>query len=1205
MPHIDVSSWYSFHHGVASPEELCLEAANLGFKTLGICDRDGTYGLVAFYKAAIKYGLRPVLGLALTTPLSRLQAAGLGGADPARRGEASGSSGSVSGSAGHSGQGTGPGAVSFSPADAAAEHSMGSLRLRDKTWHYADALRVSQPGVDSPLAIVLAKNREGYSELCALASGRQLDEHWDPIRALAQGTESCFVISDNEKLLSYLAPRLGPRRVFVRTLPDYAPAYRALQLRQLKLAARLRLQPVACTEVCFIKPQDQALHHALRAIGQNTSLEQAEGVRPRSHYLAAPTELPGLYYDCPEALENARLIAERCDVEIILGKWQFPDYELGRNRNPPQVLRELCMTGLTRRLGSRATEAHQARIDMELKAIEEMGYSSYFLFVYEIVREAFRRGIPFVGRGSAANSIVSYLLGLTPIDPLRYNMYFERFLNRERSSPPDIDIDFNWRRRDEILSFVYERWGHERVAMISTHQCFRARGALRELAKVYGLSNAEISQISRYMPSMGAGKLAGVVHTLPEMQGIDLSAEPYKQLLPLAARLGGRPRHLGIHCGGIVIAPGKMTNFTGLQRAAKGFVVTQYDMHPIEDIGLIKIDLLGNRSLGVLEDTVAVLRSRGLEPPVNSMEVLTRDPRIRQMLRSGNTMGCFYIESPAMRALLKRLRTETYLGLTAASSVIRPGVAESGMMQEFIRRTHHMPRKLPSHPLMDKLLPETHGVMVYQEDVIRVAHELAGMTPTQSDILRRGMSGKHRSPDEMNRLREVFIAGCEKNGLDNPSALEIWRQLSSFSGYSFCKAHSASFATLSYQVAWLKAYYPAEFMAAVLSNGGGFYGPRAYLSECERLGLAIRIPDVNHSGADYSAEATHYGGVCDAIRIGLGALKGLRGELVQRIVAARQQGPFCSLADFARRCRPHSGELEVLILSGALDSLGLPRPQLLWEAREALGRRNVPVQAGAQGRGAVAALPGQGQHDQASQPRNRHLEEIAGAGSYHPPLDLQDYSWRRKLQLEQEHLGFVASVHPLKIVEELVSSHRFTRGADMPHMVGRAVEMAGWYVTGKRVDVARRSAGQRDPLVLQAADFDGPDELSSMGLSSADLAGGAGQGGAFGGGGADAVFSSLAGERMDTAQDLGILTYPRSTPFHHYDITREAMVFLTLEDLSATFEVTVFPDAYKKFARLIREGGPFIVRGRVEEEFGVCTLNATHIEALLERGVPV
>ncbi|MCC7478027.1 DNA polymerase III subunit alpha [bacterium] len=1166
MPHIDVSSWYSFHHGVASPEELCLEAANLGFKTLGICDRDGTYGLVAFYKAAIKYGLRPLLGLALTTPQTRLQAAGLAGADPP--------------------------AASFSPADAAAEHSMGSLRLRDKTWHYADALRVSQPGVDAPLAIVLAKNREGYSELCALATGRQLEEHWDPVRALAAGTENCFVISDNEKLLSYLAPRLGPRRVFVRTLPDYAPAYRALQIRQLRMAARLRLQPVACTEVCFIKPQDQSLHHALRAIGQNTSLEQAEGVRPRSHYLAAPTELPGLYYDCPEALENAQRIAERCDVEIILGKWQFPDYELGRQRNPPQVLRELCQTGMTRRLGSRATEAHQAQVDMELKVIEELGYSSYFLFVYEIVREAFRRRIPFVGRGSAANSIVSYLLGLTPIDPLRYNMYFERFLNAERSSPPDIDIDFNWRRRDEILSFVYERWGHERVAMISTHQCFRARGALRELAKVYGLSNAEISQISRYMPSMNAAKLAGVVQTLPEMQGVDLSAEPYRQLLPLAARLGGRPRHLGIHCGGIVIAPGRLTHFTGLQRAAKGFVVTQYDMHPVEDIGLIKIDLLGNRSLGVLEDTVAVLRSRDIEPPVNSMEVLTRDPRIRQMLRTGNTMGCFYIESPAMRALLKRLRTETYLGLTAASSVIRPGVAESGMMQEYIRRSHNMPRKLPSHPLMDKLLPETHGVMVYQEDVIRVAHELAGMTPTQSDILRRGMSGKHRSPDEMNRLREVFIAGCEKNGLDNPSALEIWRQLSSFSGYSFCKAHSASFATLSYQVAWLKAYYPAEFMAAVLSNGGGFYGPRAYLSECERLGLVIRIPDVNHSGVDYGAEAMRYGGPCDAIRIGLGALKGLRGELVQRIVEQRASGPYCSLADFARRCRPHSGELEALILSGALDSLGLPRPQLLWEAREALGRRNVPVNS-------MAAPVGSD-----TQARNAHLEELAGAGSYHPPLDLQDYSWRRKLQLEQQYLGFIASVHPLKVVEELLAQRRFTRAADMTRMAGRAVEMAGWYVTGKRVDVARRPRGQRDPLVLQAAHYDGPDELSSMGLSSTDPAAD-GQGGAFGGGGASAVLASLAEERTDTAQDLGILSYPRSTPFHHYDITREAMVFLTLEDLSGTFEVTVFPDAYTKFAKLIREGGPFIVRGRVEEEFGVFTLNATHIDALLERGVMV
>lgn len=1115
MPHLDARSWYSFHCGVSSPPELCAQAAELGHPALGLCDVDGTYGLLPFYKAALRHGLRPLLGIALTE-------GGSGGA-------------ALSGGAGgHSG--TEAGATRDGPG---GRRQQGGIN--------AAPTGLSRPP-GSIAAIVIARDRQGYSELCALAAGRRLDPRWDIVRALTTGTERCYVITCREDLLAALAPRLGPGRLFVRTVADYGPPQRAQQERQLRLAQRCKLHPAACTEVCFTRPQDQIIHHLLTAIGQCTSLEQAQGVRPRSHYLAAPTELGGYFYACPEALRNAEAIAESCEVELELGKWVFPSYSLPPGETAAGALRELCQRGLQWRFKGGQEPEHVARLDHELAVIDKLGYSSYFLFVRDIVREASRLRIPCLGRGSAANSLVSYLLGLTPIDPLKYNLYFERFLNPERASPPDIDIDFNWKRRDEILSYVYRRWGEERVALISTHVTYRAKSALRETAKVFGLSDREISQVSRFLPSMNAGKLTGTAQRLPELRGIDFSVEPYKHILPLAARLAGKPRHLGIHCGGIVIAPGRITDFTGLQRAAKGFVVTQYEMFAVEEAGLIKIDLLGNRSLGVLEDSLQALGARGIRTPVHNLAALTTDPATVQMIREGRTMGCFYIESPAMRALLQRLGTQSFEGLTAASSVIRPGVAESGMMQEYIRRVRGLPRVLPSHPLLERILPETHGVMVYQEDVIRVAHAVAGLSPAQADILRRSMSGKLRGPEVMNQLREGFLAGCEKQGVDSASALEIWRQLSSFSGYSFCKAHSASFATLSYQVAWLKAHHPAEFMAAVISNGGGFYGPRAYLSECERLGLRILPPDVNHSNAEYTADGA-------GIRVGLMVIKGLRSQLVARLVEQRGRGgPYLSVEDLIQRTGPSKPELEALILCGALDSLGRPRPELMWEAKLCRG-----------GPGAASL--------QTFRPLLSAGQEACSTQTL-PRLD--DFTLLQLAALEQEHLGMLVSRHPLSLVGEQPGLRGLVQAVELPHCQGRTVRLLGWCIATKRVDMTRREP-PKDLLALQAEHADIPEQYGE------DEAEDDGE------------------ERRNTAEDLGIVRAGgngRSTPYHYYDTGVRAMKFMSMEDESGTYEVTLFPKAYAQFAPLTRFSGPFIVSGIVEEQFGVVSVNCTHLARL-------
>jgi DNA-directed DNA polymerase III PolC len=994
-------------------------------------------------------------------------------------------------------------------------------------------------------AVVIARNRQGYSQLCQLATERQLAERFNLATALKAHTEHCFVCTDRPDLLESLHGALGPRRLYVSATPLYSDQERPAQIRQVKLARRFKLGLAACTDVCFVKPQDQSVHRVMRAIGQAMVLELAQGVRCRSHYLAAPSELTGYYYDLPEALANAHCIADQCEVEFSEGQWQFPQYQLPGGMSAERALYELCQRGLRWRFGSRGCNSqHQARLEMELGVIAKLGYTSYFLFVHDIVTEARRRRIPHIGRGSAANSLVSYLLGLTPVDPLAYNLIFERFLNPERTSPPDIDIDFAWDERDAILQFVYDRWGSSRVALISTHVTYRGRSALREVAKTFGLSDEEISQVNRQLPYMNAGRLAQKIAQQPEMRGIDLTVEPYRYILPLATRLENRPRHLGIHCGGIVITPGPLTDYTGLQRAAKGFVVTQYEMRAVEKIGLIKIDLLGNRSLAVLKDTLAAMEARGVQAPVHDFIATTRDSATVNLIRSGNSMGCFYIESPAMRALLKQLGSRTFEDVTAASSVIRPGVAQSGMMDEYIRRRRGELPKLSTHPLLLKLLPETCGVMVYQEDVIRVAVEAAGFSQAQADMLRRATSGKLRGTEGMNAVREHFITGCLNRGLDSASALEIWRQLSSFSGYSFCKAHSASFATLSFQVAYLKAHHPADFMAAVLSNGGGFYGPRAYLSECQRLGLEVLPPDVNHSLVAYCAEAACLDAAPDAVRVGLMVIKNVRDSLKRRIVEQRLHGGrYVSLRDFIRRTGVQSAELEVLILAGALDSLGGSRPQLLWAAKLApKARQPVAVQQGWQP-GLLAET------DTATLPVS--LE------------DIDDYSPEEMLLLELEHCGMLIRQHPLQAWAD--RSNGCVKSTDLYRCVGKQVRLLGWCIATKRVSVTNKPA---------------PDNLLALLAEHPDLP------------------EAIADDSYNAAAELGIIHPSGVNPSQIYSPGSRSMKFMSMEDLYGTYEVTLFPNAYQRYAPLTQSAGPFIVSGRVEERFGVCSVNCTQLVTL-------
>ncbi|HET8733960.1 MAG TPA: DNA polymerase III subunit alpha, partial [Anaeromyxobacteraceae bacterium] len=663
-------------------------------------------------------------------------------------------------------------------------------------------------------------------------------------------------------------------------------------------------------------------------------------------------------------------------------------------------LARLCRDALGERCGRFPPEAARKRLASELKVIRESGYSGYFLIVREIVEFARGRGIPNLGRGSGANSFVSYLLRFTHVDPIAHDLYFERFLNPERATPPDVDLDFDTKRRGEILEFIVGRFGADRVARIGAFSTFSLRSALRDLAKVKGIAPVDVDAVVSKLPHVAVHDLPEIAGKMPKGVIPSLDREPWATLLPLAAAIDGFPRHMTLHCGGIVISPaGELSRHAPLERGTSGEVMTQWDMHDVEAAGLVKIDILGNRSLGVLADALADLARKGERADVIPPERTYGDPETRRLLREGKTVGCFYIESPAMRSLNRRLKTETFEDLVAASSVIRPGVAESGMMEQYIAR--HLGREKPVYllPEMERLLAATHGVMIYQEDVLRVATEIAGLSHGEADALRRAMSGKSRSAGEMARVEEVFFASCARRRIAGPVARELWRQMRSFAGYSFCKAHSASYAQLSFQVCYLKAHHPAEFFAAVLNNGGGFYSAGAYVEEARRWGLAIRPPDVEDPCRIARGEGRR-------LRLGFDFLRGVSARLAGAVAESLNcDGPFGSLDRFWLRMRrfARAAEMERLAESGSLDVFG-PRPEVFRKVRE----------------------------------------RASG--------DLADPDWSRNATIlrERDAFGFAVSEHPLAVYNERIRRHGIWLAADLEGAESGRAAACGFVIARKR-----------------------------------------------------------------------------------------------------------------------------------------------------------
>jgi DNA polymerase-3 subunit alpha len=672
---------------------------------------------------------------------------------------------------------------------------------------------------------------------------------------------------------------------------------------------------VAQVPVTFRNKRDFNAHRLLRAIHHNTLLSklplQEQG--NSADMLLSETELARIYAQFPALLENSIKLLDRCGIGITFGTSKNKKTFTGSDQNDSALLRKLCEDGIPKRYGAWTDELHQ-RVEKELDLISRQGFSAYFLISHDIVSYAHRKGYYYVGRGSGANSIVAYLLRITDVDPIELDLYFERFMNEFRVNPPDFDIDFSWRDRDDIIAYIFKRHGAERTVLLATYTTLQSNSLIRELGKVFGLPKAEIdnlgSKAARNNPDDHIARL----------------------ILKYSEYLHDFPTHLSIHAGGILISEKPIHYYTATSLPPKGFPITQFSMLEAEDVGLYKFDILSQRGLGHIRDAVDLVKqNRGIEIDIHDVPAFKEDPKIREQLSSARTMGCFYVESPAMRMLLKKLHATTYLDLVAASSIIRPGVAQSGMMREYILRFRDPTRRQYIHPMMEELMRETYGIMVYQEDVIKVAHYFAGLTLAESDVLRRGMSGKFRGREEFQKAKDKFLSGCRKKGYEETVTFEVWRQVESFAGYSFSKAHSASYAVESYQSMYLKAYYPLEFMVGVINNFGGFYRTEYYVHEAAMAGGTIEAPCVNHS-----EQLTSIRGA--TIYLGFGHISELEHKASSAVLAERvHHGAYQSLADFVRRVSISVEQLRLLIKIGAFRFTGRTKKELLWDLLGLLG----------------------------------------------------------------------------------------------------------------------------------------------------------------------------------------------------------------------------------------------------------------------------
>ena len=742
--------------------------------------------------------------------------------------------------------------------------------------------------------IGLAKNAMGLAEMNRFLTAHNFSG--EPLPNQAPQFNEVFIIYTLEN-----APSLLRENEFIGIRPEELSKLFAAEMKS-KIEKMVVLQPVT-----FRTKKEFNLHKILRAIDSNiilSKLTEADYCKT-SEVIKPVEELLKSYADYPEIIQNTEKLIEQCNFTFEFKTPRNKKYYTNNRQSDIALLTSLAQQGLLWRYGKSNIQA-KARVEKELKVIDQLEFSGYFLITWDIIRYSNSRGFMHIGRGSGANSIIAYCLGITDICPLELDLYFERFLNENRKSPPDFDIDWSWKDRDVILEYIFNRYGKENVAFCGTNVEFKYRSIFREVGKVFGLPKEELDRLAK-----NPMKLQDNNSVVKFVQEYGMMLEKY-------------PNQRSMHSCGIIISEEPITNYTPLEMPPKGFPIVLFDMHVAEDIGFEKFDILSQRGIGHIDDTVKLIeKNRGIRVNIRDTSISKNEAVANSFLAQGKTIGCFYIESPAMRGLLRRLKCDNYKTLVAASSIIRPGVAKSGMMKEYIFR-HNNPSQFEYfHEVFKEHLGETYGIMVYQEDVIKIALHYGGLPAADGDILRRAMSGKGRSLEALKKVKDNFFASCGQKGHPVPLSEEIYRQIESFAGYSFCKAHSASYAVESYQSLFLKVYYPVEFMVAVINNQGGFYRTEVYVHEARMAGATIHNPCVNKS----TYETTLYG---TDVYLGLMHLQSLDSKMALFLEADRDKnGDFTSLEDFINRVPMGIESIKILIFIGAFRFSGKTKNQLL------------------------------------------------------------------------------------------------------------------------------------------------------------------------------------------------------------------------------------------------------------------------------------
>jgi error-prone DNA polymerase len=952
-------SSFSILDGACHPEDLVARASGLGMSGLALTDHNGLYGAIRFYKSCLTANIKPIIGVETTL---------------------------------------------------------------ENGSHIT----------------LLAKNNEGYSNLCRLITRAQLEQvKGRPIlnkATLAQysGNLICLSGCRRGEITSSVASRqtnkayelarkyidlFGRENFYIELQNNLYPEDKRICHALVKLAKELDLGYVATNNVHYATKEGYKLHDVVTCIKNRTTLDRCTTLRLNSEfYLKSFEEMTDLFQDYPDAISTSLAIAEKCNVSLDFSNHRFPDFPLPSGETSASYLAKLCWQKIHTKYPDeiRISPELEAKVNYELKLIEKLGLSGYFLIVWDIMDYAERNGIPAQGRGSAANSIVAYILGITKVDPIRNKLFLGRFLNEEMSSIPDIDIDVSTAHREKLIQYVYEKYGREHVAMVCTYVTFQARNAIREVGKVLGMPAELLDRIAKSVSTYEAKGIERDLTSIKEFENY-ISSLPWQQFISLCREIADFPRHLSIHNGGMIISSCPLTEIVPLEKTTMpGRIVCQWDKDSVADAGLIKVDLLGLRMLSLIHEACQLVKeNHKIELDLDRLPL--DDKEVYDMICRGDTIGVFQVESRAQLQTLPQTRPHSIEDLTIEVALVRPGPLQGNMVHPYIRRRRGLDRVTYLHPKLKPILEETLGIILFQEQVIQVAIAIADFTPGEADQLRRAMTRK-RPKGAMDEMKQRFIEGAKRNGVDNDEASRIFQALEGFAEYGFCKSHAAGFALLCYQSAWLKRYYPAEFYCALLNNQPmGFYSPEVIVRDAKKHRVEVLPADINKSSDRCTIED-------GKVRLGFRYIKEVGQQAMSRIMAEREKALYASFDDFYFRARLERKSVENLILAGAFDSFDCQKRQLLW--RLGLLEKNSPGELALEFRDSEVPLP-----------------------------DLTDVE---QMKADYEVQGLSTKYHPMHVLRKHISGDGLLKSSEIAQLPSNTrVCVAGYVITRQRPPTAK------------------------------------------------------------------------------------------------------------------------------------------------------